>query len=117
MEALQFSTFVWPNNPETYRMRFRREYEMKSLAGGSWSVTLGGRVGREIVCEGVFYGDTAHDSFGALTTLFLSGTIGVLIHPRWDRMRALIAELEALEEPKENFVRYRILFVEIASSS
>ncbi len=116
MNLLQFASFTFPNNPESYRMTFQRDYTVKALSGGGWSASPGSRLARKIECEGVFYGSDAHQSFSALASLFLSATSGVLRHPKWNEMSAFIAELEALEEPGEQLVRYRIVFIELPTA-
>ncbi len=113
MEALKFSSFTWPNNPETFRMTFLRDYAVTADSDGSWTATQGSRLGREITCEGFFYGEDAHANFSTLASMFLQATIGNLVHPLWDIVRVFMGELEVLEEPKENLIHYRILFIEL----
>lgn len=116
MATLQFADFVWPNNPETYRMTFQRDYSIEAVDGGTWSADQGSRLARKFECEGVFYGESAYENFSALAALFMNGTSGQLVHPQWEAATAFLAELEVLEEPCENLLRYRILFVELPTA-
>ncbi len=116
MNALEFAGFIWPNNPETCRLSFHRDYSIDAASGGSWTADPGSRLARKVECEGVFYGENAYNTFNRLANLFLGNASGQLVHPKWDAMSAFIAELEVLEEPCENLLRYRILFVELPTA-
>ena len=113
MTALQFGTFTWPNNPETFRIVYARDLDIEGDDEGRWSVTNHGRLGRVFLCEGVFHGSTAYSSSIALSNLFLTGGTGTLKHPCWASVTALMTDLEIIEEPGENLVRYKIKFLEM----
>ena len=76
-------------------------------------MTNHGRLGRVFLCEGVFHGSTAYSSSIALSNLFLTGGTGTLKHPCWASVTALMTDLEIIEEPGENLVRYKIKFLEM----
>ena len=39
MAAMQFRDYVWQNDPESLRIRFRREYKVEPRSDGLWRVT------------------------------------------------------------------------------
>ncbi|MBQ3216601.1 MAG: hypothetical protein IJB35_02160 [Oscillospiraceae bacterium] len=110
---MQFSTFVWPNNPERCCLKFSRIFQFLPDDDGVWDSTELTRMECTYECEGFFRGEGAYGSIRALDALFRSGTVGTLTHPQWDEAEVLITELEVLEEAGENFLRYRIVFSEI----
>lgn len=112
MEKLQFKTFVWPQNPHTYREEYLREpvYGKDELGE---TVFLGmGPMKRTVTGEGVFFGATAFASFRALSALFGESSTGSLIHPVWGSRNVWFTGLELTQEPKENCVSYRFTFRE-----
>lgn len=113
---LQFSTFVFPCNPESCRLSYHRSYKVEVNDSGSWTATKGVRLSRRMECKGCFCGENAYDQFKTLSALFMNGSTGALVHPQWTQFSAFIAELEVLEEPQENFLQYRVLFVELSNS-
>lgn len=112
MKAMQFGTFVWPNNPEKLTVKFRRNVEVKPTASGLWSVSNTARFGRVFSGEGVFYGADAYQSFRALCAYFYSGTKATLVHPQWDSAQAYLTELTVTEQAGENYLRYQFSFQE-----
>lgn len=113
MTALQFSSFTWPNNPETFRIVYARDLDIKGDNAGRWTVTNHGRMGRVFLCEGVFHGSTAYNSIITLSNLFVTGGTGTLKHPQWSAISVLMTDFEVIEEPGENLVRYKIKFLEM----
>lgn len=113
MAAMQFRDYVWQNDPESLRIRFRREYQVEPRSDGLWSVTNIARMARTFEGEGVFYGETAYTQFSLLARMLYDGVAGTLVLPHWESARALLTELEILEEPRENYLHYRFAFVEL----
>lgn len=115
---LQFSTFVWPENPERFRMRCPLDYELEpNTANGLWLLSKVCRMPRRFECEGYFSGSSAYAYFTALSALFLTGTAAELIHPNWGSFPALLTLLEVLEEPRENLIHYRAEFLEMHTTA
>ena len=112
MENLNFAAFQFPCNPESCCLSFHRDYTVKATDNGQWQADKGVRLARRLECKGWFCGYNAYDSFKELAALFMNGTIGTLTHPKWEAFPAFIGELEVLEEPQENLLQYRILFIE-----
>lgn len=114
---MQFKTFVWPNNPETYEISYRRNTVVLDQLGGMWTVQELGRTARTFSGEGVFFGETAYEDFRLLALLFYDDGYGILTHPQWMPVFAHLSELSLTQEPQENLVRYRFKFIESAASS
>ena len=115
MEEMSFKTFIWPQNPHTYREEYVREpvYYKNDL-----DITVFKEMGpmkRVISGSGVFFGDTAFASFRSLATLFAEKTTGTLAHPIWGNRNVWFTELELTQEPQENCISYRFTFREADS--
>lgn len=116
MANLKFGSFEFPINPESCRLSFHRDYKVTVNDSGKWISTQGTRLARRMECRGNFCGVSAHSNFNTLASLFINGASHALLHQKWDPFVAFIAELEVLEEPQENLLQYRILFVELPST-
>ncbi len=110
---MQFGTFIWPNDPEIFRMKFTRKVKVEPGSGDLWTVNSIARMGRTFECEGVFYGSGAYQSIRALASLHISGHPATLSHPEWDNTTALLSEMEVTEGPGENLLRYKLTFIEL----
>lgn len=111
---MQFRNFTWPNEPSSLRVTSRRRTALLEEPGGGWTVQELGAAARTVTGEGVFFGEGAYESLRALEALLVQGGAGTLTLPHEGTMQALFTELEAEQEPRENFVRYRFTFVEAA---
>ncbi len=109
---MQYKTFVWPNEPESFTVKMQRDAAQHTLLDGSFCVQELGCKPRSFSGEGVFLGENACEDFEVLRGLFLAGGSGTLVHPRWGSFPAILTELTAIEEPAENMVRYRFAFLE-----
>ena len=65
--------------------------------------------------EGEFAGEGAYEEFKRLATVFYGEVAGVLVHPVWMTTRAYFTELEVVQEPVPDYVRYRFAFCEAGS--
>ena len=74
-----------------------------------------GQVCRVLEGEGEFAGEGAYEEFKRLATVFYGGGAGVLVHPVWMTTRAYFTELEVVQEPLPDYVRYRFAFCEAGS--
>lgn len=117
MANLKFGDFTFPINPESCRLSFHRDYEVKATENGTWNSSAGVRLARRMECKGCFYGTEAYGQFSALANLFMTAAGRTLTHHKWNPFPAFIAELEVLEEPQEDLLQYRILFVELPAES
>jgi len=110
---MRFGTFIWPNDPEVFRMKFTRKVKVEAGNSDLWTVDNVARMGRTFSCEGVFCGSSAYDSIRALATLHIAGNPAPLIHPQWDAVNVLLSEMEVTEGPGENLLRYKLTFIEL----
>ena len=117
LTPMRFKDYTWPHNPTTYAVTWRR-----AVAGGkipfgeSWMQDLGLRW-REMTGEGEFAGEGAYEAFLTLAEVFAREGSGLLAHPLWPAVEAYFVELEAVEEPLPDYVRYRFTFWENASAT
>lgn len=110
MEKMQYKTFIWPVNPETYREEAQRQpqyekdrYDVQVFQGL-------GPVKRVITGGGAFSGPEAYESFSQLAALLDQADSGVLTHPVWGERSVFFTGLEMTQEPRENYVAYRFEF-------
>ena len=91
LTPMRYKDYIWPSNPGSYRISFRRVVaEHKLPFGRSVTQDLGQ------VCR-------------------VLGGAGVLLHPVWMTTRAYFTELEVVQEPLPDYVRYRFAFCEAGS--
>lgn len=117
LTPMRFKSYVWPNNPESYRIVFRRTVAEHKLPFGKSVLQELGMVSRVFEGEGEFVGEGAYEEFKKLATVFHEGSPGVLVHPVWMTTRAYFTELEAVQEPLPDYVRYRFAFLEVGEAA
>ncbi len=109
---MRYKDYVWPHNPERYRVSFRRKLAAHKVPGGGTVMQDLGCLYRVMEGEGEFVGEGAYKEFRKLLAVFSEGGAGLLVHPVWETEHARFAELELTEEPRSNYVRYRFAFWE-----
>jgi len=115
LTPMRYKDYIWPSNPGSYRISFRRVVAEHKLPFGR-SVTQDlGQVCRVLEGEGEFAGEGAYEEFKRLATVFYGEGAGVLVHPVWMTTRAYFTELEVVQEPVPDYVRYRFAFCETGS--
>ena len=83
LTPMRYKDYIWPSNPGSYRISFRRVVaEYKLPFGRSVTQDLG-QVCRVLEGEGEFAGEGAYEEFKRLATVFYGGGAGVLVHPVW----------------------------------
>ena len=102
LTPMRYKDYIWPSNPGSYRISFRRVVAEHKLPFGR-SVTQDlGQVCRVLEGEGEFAGEGAYEEFKRLATVFYGGGAGVLVHPVWmtlpDYVRCRFAFCEAGSE-------------------
>jgi len=112
LSPMRYKTFTWPHNPRTYTIEFQRDTAVHKVPMGAYTMQDLGRSFRTLRGEGEFFGPNAYATFQELACLFYETGPGVLIHPVWQTSSAYFTELELLQEPRENYVRYRFAFRE-----
>lgn len=109
MQKMSFKTFVWPQNPHTYKEEYIREPHFFTAEGVTYYGGMG-NMQRLITGSGTFFGETAYADFQKLVTLFEDGTAGNLEHPLWGIRYCYFTGLELTQEPRENCVSYTFQF-------
>lgn len=111
MDFLSYKTFVWPQNPHTYREVTSRTPTYYTQDGETY---FGGMsdLKRSITGSGVFYGEDAYNQYKKLQKLSEEASAGNLEHPIFGIRYCYLTELEVTQEPKENYVSYRFEFTQ-----
>lgn len=109
---MRFKEFTWPHNPEVYTVEHRRRIAVHQVPFGPCVMQELGGSYRVLKGEGAFVGEGAYEQFKELAGVFQQEGPGLLVHPVWPAQRAYFAALEAVEEPRPDFVRYRFEFWE-----
>nr|WP_325181338.1 SafA/ExsA family spore coat assembly protein [uncultured Oscillibacter sp.] len=112
LTPMRFKEFTWPHNPEVYTVERRRRIAVHPVPFGPCVMQELGGSHQVLKGEGVFVGEDAYGRFQELAGVFCQEGPGLLVHPVWKAERAYFAALEAVEEPRPDFVRYRFEFWE-----
>lgn len=112
LAPMRYKDYVWPHNPETYSIAFRRSIAAAKVPFGRCVMQDLGQSYRVMEGEGVFAGEGAYDEFKRLATVFYGGGPGLLVHPVWQASQAYFVSLELAQQPLEDYVRYRFAFWE-----
>ena len=112
LAPMRYKDYVWPHNPETYTISFKRQVAVAKVPFGRYGTQDLGMSYRVMEGEGVFAGKGAYDEFKKLASVFYEGGPGLLIHPVWQASQAYFVLLELAQQPLENYVRYRFAFWE-----
>ena len=109
---MRFKSFVWPHNPRTYTIEYQRSMALHKLPLGRFHLQNMGLTRRVMKGEGELIGPSAYSDFKELASLFYEETPGTLIHPVWQSSRAYFVELCLVQEPRQDYVKYRFVFWE-----
>ena len=111
MNYLSYKTFVWPQNPTTYREVATRTPVYYTQDGETYYRGMSD-LKRIISGTGVFYGEDAYTQYLALQKLLNDMSAGNLEHPIFGIRYCYLTLLEVTQEPKENYVSYRFEFTQ-----
>ena len=114
MLKMQYKSFVWPNNPQSYTLRCERQTALQKVPMGGFTVQELGRSCMVLHGEGEFFGADAMQQMRELMRVFRQEGAGVLIHPAWTGGTALFTQLRLTQEPREDYVAYEFEFCESA---
>ena len=115
MDKLMYKTFVWPQNPHTYKEECIRKPHYITVDRETYYEGMGD-MQRIITGTGTFFGENAVSSFQNLAKLFENGDPGDLKHPLWGIRYCYFTGLELTQEPSENCVSYRFTFTQASSN-
>ena len=94
LAPMRYKDYVWPHNPETYTISFKRQVAVAKVPFGRYGMQDLGMSYRVMEGEGVFAGKGAYDEFKKLASVFYQGGPGLA------------------QQPLENYVRFRFAFWE-----
>lgn len=112
MLNMRYKSFIWPNNPYSCQLSTSRELVAHRFPGRGCGLEDLGKNIRVLTGEGEFYGAGAYETMQGLLEVFYEGGTGVLVHPVIEMNRAWFHELELIQEPREDYVKYRFSFWE-----
>ncbi len=111
MDKMSFKTFVWPQNPHTYKEECIRKPHFITVDRETYFEGIG-QMQRIITGKGTFFGDTAIADFQRLAKLFEEADPGNLQHPLWGIRYCYFTGLELTQEPKDNCISYQFQFTQ-----
>lgn len=112
LSPMKFKSYVWPHNPRTYEIEFRRGIVTHKVPFGAYTLQNLGRTNRVLRGEGEFCGAGAYEEFKKLASVFYEDTPGILVHPLWQTANAYFADLSLKEVPTQDYVSYTFEFWE-----
>ena len=83
LAPMRYKDYVWPHNPETYTISFKRQVAVAKVPFGRYGMQDLGMSYRVMEGEGVFAGKGAYDEFKKLASVFYQGGPGLLIDTLW----------------------------------
>lgn len=108
--TMQFKSFIWPHNPNTFQSHLKRETVVLKYPGGGYTIQDLGTGGRTLEGKGEFFGTNAYNDFRRLAQVFCEDGAGVLYHPSWGSCTAYFTALQLLQEPQKDYVSYAFTF-------
>lgn len=117
LSPMRFKGYVWPHNPKTYTIEYRRVVRSHKVPFGVCALQDMGRSNRVLRGEGEFVGPNAYDAFKRLAAVFCENTPGLLVHPVWQMSKAWFVALSLKREPTEDYVGYTFEFWECAGDT
>ncbi len=117
LSAMKYKDYVWPNNPKTFEVEYKRTLRSYKLPFAGFKVQNLGQQHRIFKGEGEFSGPDAYESFRLLARVYSDGTSGWLEHPLWPAAKVYFAKLRLKQEPREEYVSYSFEFWEADSST
>lgn len=112
LAPMRYKDFVWPHNPRTYTIEYRRAMGEHKVPFGRYHLQDLGPCKRVMKGEGEFVGPKAYEQFKELASVFYADGPGVLIHPVWQAANVYFVELALAQEPRREYVRYTFTFWE-----
>lgn len=112
LAPMRYKDFVWPHNPRTYTIKYRRAMGEHKVPFGRYHLQDLGPCKRVMKGEGEFVGPKAYEQFKELASVFYADGPGVLIHPVWQTAKAYFVQLALAQEPRRDYVRYTFSFWE-----
>ena len=112
LPPMRYKSFIFPHNPRIYSITFSRDTAVLPVPMGHALVQDLGRRPRILRGEGEFFGPKAYDTFKELACVFHDAGPGPLYHPIWMCSSAYFTKLSLRQEPRRDYVAYRLEFQE-----
>lgn len=112
LTPMQFKSYIWPHNPATFRVQYRRNVAVHKVPFGGFCTEDLGTLCRVMEGEGEFSGTNAYRNFRELATIFADPGPGLLVHPVCQTIPAYFVSLQLTERPLPDYVRYTFTFWE-----
>lgn len=112
LAAMRYKGYVWPHNPRTYTIDYKREMAVHKVPFGRYQLQDLGLTRRVMRGEGEFTGKEAYDEFKKLASVFYEAGPGALIHPVWQASEVYFVDLRLRQEPRADYVAYSFTFWE-----
>ncbi len=112
MDKLKFGSFVWPNNPESIRVKNTKNIKAFDAPYKGRVLQNYGPSARVVTGEGEFYGNGALVNYFKLYGMFKDDAPHQLDIPGFTRMGAYLTQLDFVGEPGPGIVRYTFTFTE-----
>ena len=100
LSSMRYKSYVWPHNPETFTVEYRRQVAAHKIPMGGCVLQEMGVTYRVLQGEGEFAGADAYREFERLAAVFQDEGPGLLVHPVWRTERAYFVSLSVTEEPR-----------------
>jgi len=111
VDYLSYKTFVWPQNPHTYKEVTSRTPYYFTQDGVTYFSGMSD-LKRTVSGSGVFCGPNAYEQYKKLQKVAEESGAGNLEHPIFGIRYCYFTMLEVTQEPKENYVSYRFEFTQ-----
>lgn len=113
LQPMRYKDYVWPHNPATYTITYRRRVGLYEIPYGLYAMESLGRSCRVMTGSGEFVGEGAYEEFKRLATVYYTGGEGILVHPCWQSAHVLFTALSLRQEPLPDYVAYSFEFQEM----
>ena len=112
LQPMRYKDYVWPHNPERYRITYRRRVAVQEVPYGYYTMQNLGQSCRVMTGSGAFVGEGAYEEFKRLATVYYTGGEGILVHPCWQSAHVYFVGLSLEQEPRPDYVAYTFEFWE-----
>ena len=112
LSSMRYKSYVWPHNPETFTVEYRRQVAAHKIPMGGCVLQEMGVTYRVLQGEGEFAGADAYREFERLAAVFQDEGPGLLVHPVWRAEGAYLVALSVTAARGRVSVRDRCVFWE-----
>ena len=114
LKPIQIGNFSFRFNPYEFKTYLSSKLCEYNLPFSDYSLTVDNKnVSETIIAKGEFFGNNAYDDFKRLYNLFMQKKSQVLIHPLYSPCYVYFKNLQLLQAPLENYIKYQFELVKI----